>query len=218
MKKILLLVSLFCISICSSFGQHFSTCGFDQYLQDLSVQELNNFDQLISRKLEQQNTPEMDVVIPVVFHIIHPNDASMGSVDNLSNAQLVGSLDRLNQAFANEGDFSSSDGTPTGIQFCLAQRTPDDAPTTGINRVASTLVERSACGGYSTNRADDLAIKSLSNWNCRDYLNIWVVTDLYADVARCGLAGYAKLPVAVCGIDGIVIEGAQLIVLCGSTN
>ncbi|MCB0581147.1 MAG: gliding motility-associated C-terminal domain-containing protein, partial [Phaeodactylibacter sp.] len=132
--------------------------------------------------------------LPLAFHIIHDNGP-----ENISDADVLAALENLNQAFANDGYYNSATGVDTEIAFCLAQRTPANQATPGINRVRSSLTEFN----YST---EDQALKDLIRWNPREYINIWVVREI-CNNNGCGPAGYAYLPAAHgADYDGIVVE------------
>lgn len=151
---------------------------------------------------EGQNPPFLNLeanTIPVVFHLVHQNGP-----ENLSDAQLKQALDWLNEAFANAGPFDRGSGANTGIQFCLAQRTPDGQNTNGITRTVSPLTELQA-------ESEDGALKKLARWKPTDYLNIWVVREACSVTFGCGLTAYAYYP-AFHGssADGIVIEARWL--------
>ncbi|MEM9258212.1 MAG: hypothetical protein AAGA62_01125, partial [Bacteroidota bacterium] len=62
--------------------------------------------------------------IPIVFHLVHENGP-----ENLTDAAIERTLRYVNQAFANTGVYDRGRGVNTQIQFCFAQRTPDNQPT-----------------------------------------------------------------------------------------
>lgn len=137
--------------------------------------------------------------IPVVFHVVHENGA-----ENITEGDILRSLDFLNQSFANQGYYDQGVGVDTEIQFCLARRTPDNQPTNGINRIVSPLTNVEAT-------AEDRDLKDLSRWNPREYVNIWVVREICGLGLGCGVAGYAYYPSAHGGgVDGIVVEARWL--------
>ncbi len=134
-------------------------------------------------------------IIPTVFHIIHEN-----GVENISDARALQALEWLNESFANVDYYDRGTGVPTQIQFCLAQRDPDNNPTTGITRHESPLTE--------VTFATDLSMKNLARWNPREYLNVYVVREICrSEGSGCNVAGYAYYPGAHgSGVDGIVVE------------
>lgn len=141
-------------------------------------------------------------MLPVVVHIIHDNGA-----EDIPDAMVLQGIQHLNEAFADMGYYDQGDGYDTQIQFCLATRDPDGGPTTGINRVQSTLTDLN----YST---QDLALKNLIRWDPLHYINIWLVREI-CNNNGCGVAGYAYYPGAHgSNVDGIVMEAKWF----GSSN
>lgn len=137
-------------------------------------------------------------VLPIVFHLVHQNGP-----ENISDADVQQSVDYLNQALANTDYYDPATGVNTQIQVCLAQRSPDNQPTNGINRVVSPLT--------NLNSEDDLQLKDLIRWAPRDYINVWVVGEVSGLGLGSGLAGYAYYPSAHGGrLDGIVMEARWL--------
>ncbi|HEY0433225.1 MAG TPA: hypothetical protein VGC95_05105, partial [Chitinophagaceae bacterium] len=124
------------------------------------------------------------IYIPVVFHVVLTNPSVV------TDAQLQAQLDTLNKDFFGaNGDsvripsyFKSVFGK-SSIQFCLAQRTPDGDPTTGIVRTTTSqaLFSTNDAVKHSTGGGDDI-------WDGDKYFNVWV----------CGLSGgvlgYATFP------------------------
>ena len=124
------------------------------------------------------------IYIPVIFHIVLPNP------NIVTDAQMQSQLDVLNKDFF--GSNSDSIKIPSyfkslfgksGIQFCLAQRTPDEDETSGIERVTT---KQSSFG------IDD-GVKHISSggtesWDTEKYLNVWVTT------LSNGLLGYSTFP------------------------
>ncbi len=148
----------------------------------------------------------LDYQIPLVVHIITPPGTPIGTGNNLSDIEIVKGLQLLNDALANKNQFFSPEGIDTKISLCLARRDPNQKPTSGIFRIESDLVNTSDCNHASTDINSDQDIKALSSLDCDQYLNIWLVTDLFESGLGCSLAGYAYFPGASCGLDGIVVE------------
>jgi gliding motility-associated-like protein len=155
---------------------------------------------ILNGEIQRQQPTEI-VTLPVVVHIIHNNGP-----ENISDARVFTAIQHLNEAFANTGYYDPADGVNTQIQFCLAQRDPGNNPTNGIDRVVSPLT---VMNGWN-NSTEDLALKNLSRWDPRCYINIWLVREISGPVA-----GYAYLPSAHgMNIDGIVGEAGYF----GSSN
>jgi gliding motility-associated-like protein len=140
--------------------------------------------------------PQNVFTLPVVVHIIHQNGA-----ENITDAQVFKALEYLNQAFAHTGPYAAAGaGTNTNIQFCLAQRTPEQENTNGITRTASPFTDMIA-------EADNLDLKNLSRWDPTQYINIWVVRSIYSYSLGPQVVGYAYLASAHgSATDGLVIE------------
>ena len=109
-------------------------------------------------------------IIPVVVHVIH----DMGS-ENISDASIQGALDILNaningQAsnfLAKTPDVFAAVRGDLNVEFRLAKLDPDGNPTTGINRVRSSLTDQPDPAN---------SVKRLSDWNSYQYFNIWITS------------------------------------------
>ncbi|MBI1781778.1 MAG: T9SS type A sorting domain-containing protein [Sphingobacteriales bacterium] len=125
------------------------------------------------------------VTVPVVFHIVLPNtsvvtDAAINAQLNVLNTDYSGSnADSTKIPAAFKPLFAK-----TNIRFTLAQRTPDDEPTTGIDRTESAVSSTFNVGDPVKHRNKGGA----DIWDPSRYLNIWV-TNIPG-----GILGYAKLP------------------------
>jgi len=116
---------------------------------------------------EYSNKSNENILIPIVFHVVHNNGE-----ENISDAQIHESILQLNEDFAALNP-ELSDVHPNftsfiadvGFEFKLAELDPTGEPTTGINRIQSDL----------TYNGSDLALKQLIQWDPTMYLNIWVV-------------------------------------------
>lgn len=125
------------------------------------------------------------VTVPVVFHIVS-NNQSM-----ITDAQIKAQLDTINKDYAglNAGSaripayFKSLFGQ-SGIQFILAQRTPNDEPTPGIIRYNTSQNSFN----YQSDFVKHAAMGGADAWDTDSYLNIWVC-NLSNDIL-----GYATFP------------------------
>ena len=150
-------------------------------------------------------------IIPVVVHVIH----DMGN-ENISDASIQGALDILN-ANINGQASNFLDKTPdvfaavrgdAKLEFRLAKLTPScdtctPQPTTGINRVRSTLTYEPIPGN---------AVKTLSYWNSYQYLNIWTVQKFAPQDDGATLLGYAQFPNSGrMSTDGVVLLASQMV-------
>ncbi|MBP6531987.1 MAG: fibronectin type III domain-containing protein [Bacteroidia bacterium] len=146
---------------------------------------------------KNQNTTNTVITIPVVFHIVYNNTAQ-----NISDAKCIAQLNQLNLDFARLN--SDASNTPsvwqgisanTNIQFCLAQRTPTGAATTGIERRSTTVTS------FSTNdNVKRTANGGMDAWPASSYLNIWS-----ANISG-GVLGYAQFPGGPASTDGVVLR------------
>ncbi|MEM9836827.1 MAG: M43 family zinc metalloprotease, partial [Bacteroidota bacterium] len=137
--------------------------------------------------------------LPIVFHILHNNGP-----ENISDARILRSLDQLNASMANLAYYDQGTGVNTQIQFCLAQRSPENLPSNGITRQVTPLTELDA-------DTEDITLKNLARWTTSAYVNVYVVREICGLGFGCGVAGYAYLPGAHGGpADGIVIEARWL--------
>jgi|GEM_PF-1400386 len=140
------------------------------------------------------------VTIPVVFHVIYSVSANL-----VSDARLQSQIDVLNDDYARTN--SDAGNTPaafqgiaanTNIQFCLASEDPNGAPTTGINRLQSSLASTQYPSG-------EAALKGLIQWDHNKYLNVWVVENINGGQ----VLGYATFPGASIfnpQLDGVVLS------------
>ena len=202
-----ILFSLLLFNILSAFAQN-EPCGTMQYLQQalqndpdlaMKMQQIElNVQQRIANMENNPSSEQLSVItIPVVFHVIYH-----GSNQNVSNAQLLSQLDVLNEDYRRlnaDTIYTPSQFKPVAtdphIEFCLAQRDPNNMPTSGITRTYTATLE------FNTN--DDVKFNNSGGydaWPATDYLNIWV----------CKLngivLGYAQFPGMSQSTDGVVLD------------
>ena len=142
------------------------------------------------------------LTIPIVFHVIHRGEA-IGEGTNISEQDIYNALLQLNDNF-NGGIIPGPVGNivDTEIEFCLATRDPQGNPTSGINRADGSGVPDYSTIGIQVNNspgANVAAIKDLSRWPTDEYYNVWVVSDLFAEIG-----GFASLP------NGNVYDGTVI--------
>ncbi len=205
----LLATLLFSLVCCAVIGQHdHRNCGSMEHLaqqlqQDPGMrQRMDAIERHTQQYQSQQGVQFRNVItIPVVFHIVHDGDA-VGSGENISDALVLAQLQQLNNDFRKQN--SDANLVPplfqgvhadTEIQFCLAQRTPSGAATTGINRIN---------GGQAswTRNQIESNLKPSTIWNRNQYLNVWSVRFGGGDA---GLLGYAQFPGGSASTDGVVV-------------
>jgi hypothetical protein len=191
------------LSLPVAFGQR--TCGsadhLQQMLQDPAKAKAYEKTENQIRNWVQEHGEEHRmgsvITIPVVVHVVYRT-----ATQNISQAQIQSQIDVLNKDYRKlNTDISSVPTAWQGIaadaeiQFCLAQRDPNGAPTTGINRVQTTVTSFGINGdpvkSSSTGGADA--------WPSSQYLNMWVCN------LGGGLLGYAQFPGGAAATDGVVI-------------
>jgi gliding motility-associated-like protein len=164
-----------------------------QSQHQLIEQQIQRF--MLSPAALRSRSTNAIVTLPVVVHIIHN-----GGSENISNAQVLQGIQDLNDAFANKGYYDPATGVNTDIQFCLAQRDPNNQATNGITRDVSPLTNM-------TMETDDINLKNINRWQPTCYINIWLVKEINSNSIGSGVAGYAYLPSAHGStFDGIVEE------------
>lgn len=154
--------------------------------------QLESFNRMMALKSARQlNVDNISTVtgatytIPIVFHIVATNP------NIVTDAQIIAQLDVLNKDFS--GTNADAGSVPayfkpllgkSGIQFCLAQRTPDGEITTGIDRSRTTKK-----AFYNSN--DSVKHATLGGadiWDGNKYFNVWVC------VLANSVLGYATFP------------------------
>ncbi len=138
--------------------------------------------QWMSRNHGRSVADEELLTVPVHVIVVHRSQHAVGQGTNIPDARIHSQIEALNQDFLRQNnDASRTPGvfpvSNTRIQFCLANVSPNGAPTTGITRYAYN-------GNFEQN---ELSIVRNTGWDHRLYLNIWVAPDID------GL-GYASLP------------------------
>src|ERR1051326_4444636 len=115
--------------------------------------------------------PFTQYTIPIVFHVLYNTSAQ-----NVSDTQIGYALQQLNEDWSRTN--SDAGNTPAvwqpiaanmQIQYCLATKDPNGAPTNGIIHKQTS----------STSFTTDDKIKSSAQggddpWNVNNYLNIWI--------------------------------------------
>lgn len=176
-----------------------------KYFSEYKEAQQKMYQSLTSNKNANNTTV---YTIPVVVHIVHTGEA-VGTSNNPSDVQIQNFINMLNQAYsATFPDYPnvSNGGVDIGIQFVLAQRTPNCTITNGIDRINASTNSTYATYGVKWNDNDPgISQTELANfafWDNRDYLNLWLVNNITGWVA-----GYGMYPVSGYYFgDGVVIE------------
>lgn len=198
-SNILLTLLLLIITSSQVFSQ--LRCGAMQRL----AAEIKDYPQLIEKrqKIEndiikwQKSTNLNSYTIPVVFHIIYENE-----IESINLEQIQSQLDVLNQDFNRNNPDANQ--TPTeflnvaancNINFCLAQRTPNNDSTSGVTY---TQTDISSFSLYD-NRIFHDSLGGKTIWNPERYLNIYVC-DLN------NALGFSSFPGGIESRDAVVIN------------
>ena len=201
-KSILASAFIALLAIVPATAQDLRNCGTTEYHQhqlDTDPQladRMADIETFTNNYISSHTGQEKAIItIPVVFHIVYNTSAQ-----NISDAVIFAQLDQLNKDFARLN--SDAGNTPaafqglaanTQIQFCLAQRDPNGAATTGIIRKSTTVTS------FSSNDAVKFTANGGDNaWNSSQYLNIWSCN------LGSGLLGYAQFPGGSAATDGVV--------------
>ena len=211
----LILITLFFFDICKAQQcasyEHSLTEQIQKYpefydgLADKNAEIKKNFEAAIS-KMSNIKTENGVRIIPVVVHVIH----DLGN-ENISDASIQNAIDILNANINGQGaNFLSQ--TPdvfakvrgeAKVEFRLAKKDPNGEPTTGVNRVRSSLTDQPEPRD---------AVKSLSYWNSYQYFNIWTVKRFAPQPDGNTLLGYAQFPYSgSMSTDGVVLLASQMV-------
>ena len=180
---------------CATHEKHVQMMGLDAaYAKRHADLEQHTAAFVQSRAEARANGAQMQsvvVTIPVVFHVVYAN-----STENIPDAQLLEQLQVLNDDFrrlnADQDDIWPQ-AADTEIEFCLATRDPNGAPTDGILRVPTTA------GSFGSSDAVKFTDQGGSDaWPRDEYMNFWVCN------LGGGLLGYAQFPGGNAATDGIV--------------
>jgi Pregnancy-associated plasma protein-A len=135
--------------------------------------------------------------IPVVVHVVYNTPAQ-----NISDAQIQSQIVALNEDFrrlntdaANTPAAFAGVAADARLEFALAVRDPNCAPTTGITRTSTTVT-----GWTYPGEGMKSAPAGADQWDPQQYLNVWIVN--YAD----GTLGYGTFPGMPANIQGVVVD------------
>lgn len=123
--------------------------------------------------------------IPVVFHIVSTNP------ELVSDDKIQAVLDTLNKDFSGSNEDSVKIPSyfkplfgKSGIQFCLAQRTPEGEATKGIERIITTQTTFIA----GSDDVKNVATLGANSWDTKRYLNVWLC------ILSNNVLGYSTFP------------------------
>jgi hypothetical protein len=158
--------------------------------RELAEQNKNRFAPESSNRIARTNVV---VTIPIVFHIVG-NSTRLAQV---TDADCLWQLNKLNEDYrgANPDSTNATLFYPVRayrdynqIQFCLAQRDPNNSPTNGITRTLSSLTGTTLCSGSNYNMLKHTAQGGEDAWDPTRYMNVWI-----GEVGNC-ILGVAQFP------------------------
>lgn len=183
----------------------------------LTADPLQAFNEKISSHIENKRklrTTESGVIrVPVVIHVIH--DRESGSIGgrgnpNISEEQIRSQIRILNEDYrrlpGTPGYNENPAGVDTGIEFVLAEFTPDGAQSDGITR--NYYKDKTQFNPYT----DAGTLAEIVSWPTDEYLNIWVCTlsGNYLGVAQfpslSGVPGLNNADADKALTDGVIID------------
>ncbi len=141
----------------------------------------------------QANRTQAIVTIPVVVHIV----GSATRLAQVTDADVIWQINKLNEDFAGSNADSTNGANFYGVRsyngynqvrFCLAKRTPANAPSTGITRTLSAVPASTLCAGSNYNMLKHTSQGGEDAWDPTRFFNIWV-----GEVGNC-LLGVAQFP------------------------
>ena len=155
----------------------------------------------VEKKISEENISvyKQSMSIPVVFHVLYNTP-----IQNISDAQILSQLEVMNDdfnrtnsdAFQIPSDFNSIVSSMQ-INFCLAKRTPENNPTTGIVRKYTNITSFNL---YDTSIHYN-NMGGSDAWDTKRYLNIWITN------IEGGILGWGQFPDAgSIYTDGVVVD------------
>ncbi len=164
------------------------------------------------RKLRVAESGE--IRIPVVVHVIHDRESGViggRGNPNISEEQILSQIRILNEDYrrmpGTPGYNEDPAGVDTGIEFFLAEFTPEGARSDGITR--NYYSAKTQFNPYT----DAATLAEIVSWPSDQYLNIWVCTfsgNSYLGVAQfpslSGVPGLDNADADKALTDGVIID------------
>jgi len=162
---------------------------------------LQNLKDYVGNNYRNKVNPGEVYTIPCVVHVVWRVQS-----ENISDQFIYDGLAVLNEDFRKlnkieevKSEFQSLIAD-SEIEFCLANVDPNGNPTTGINRVKTSI--RNLAEDYGENKIKFTNDGGTDAWPTDQYLNIWV-----GNISTDGLLGYAQFPNSGSRLtDGIVLD------------
>lgn len=195
--------------------ESFSPCGTTAYMEHLvkkypnstaKTAEIERFTQKWIAAQKEQDKESVLITIPVVVHVVH---TLSNPESNISDEKIHSQIDILNEDFRRLNADASNTlpvfepvAADMEIEFCLAQRTPNGLPTTGINRIPTEKE-------FFVTNDDDVKFAATGGadiWDATRYLNIWICNAI-TNGGTATVLGYGQFPGIIDSpeTDGIVV-------------
>ncbi len=157
--------------------------------------------------------------IPIVIHVVHNGDA-VGTGENISDAQALSQIQVMNEDFrrlAGSRGGANTTGLAVDVElnFCIAQIDENGVATNGVvrhniapysNNVADTN------GADWETFADVQQMKTATQWDPTEYLNMWTVRVGGLSLQNGGISdllGYAQFPNNTPSLGGLNAIGGS---------
>lgn len=151
------------------------------------AETISQFESWINQKIAQKKattngiaTVTPQVTVPVVFHIIHDNEA-VGTGRNISQAAIRQQVLQINKDYANLSNSPYAVSEDMGIRFALAQKDTNGnvLAEPGIDRIDRNTKAGWPAPPYTVGYASSAdfltnTLKPGTIWDPTRYLNIWV--------------------------------------------
>lgn len=203
----LILSAIFLTNI-NAYCQIQGFCNPDQTLDSRfkTVFLLQKYKQQASALKYKIAADSTNYVIPVVFRVVHDSGTAIGQNENLSDAELIQSLQWLNEKFRGQNCPGEDPGIDINISFCLAKQDINGNTTSGITRHTSNLTDmRAYCDLEAMKNLTKTGGSPITDpFPDSNYISIWVVRSICPDrIPLCDISGLATG-------EGIIVESATL--------
>lgn len=201
-------------------------CGTDKNKQDWhAIQQDNQLQlkqKLTQSMMKMSAQPQMLAVngngvdgryyIPVVVHVYGDQyNCTDEAAYCLTENKIIDALNKSNEDFLGTNTLDGPIAAEfeairdnLNIEFVLAKKDPQGNPTNGIVRYANKT-------GYGNGSGHDAEI-SADAWDNFKYMNIYLMSDLYADgdTGSSGVAWYPQMSMSEAGLSRVVYNGNYL--------
>jgi PKD repeat protein len=211
-KNTLLLLSSFLFFALTLNAQNKSVCWTDEYAKSqiqanpALLEAAEKLEQEIERRIKngvvyktQSEFPKTRYVIPCVVHIVHRNDIAPSDTLNIIRQVESQFAALFNDYRRVPGTNGWGAGVDMEIEFALASKNPQGAPTRGV-----TFIKNADLADLAP-QTEDAQLKRTGVWPRTQYLNIWLVDKISSD-PQMPILGYAQFPDFPPGTDGIVLR------------